>query len=306
MTSAAMTGRRDALDAGAVSLLVCLCALWGVQQVAIKVASAGISPIMQGGVRSLGSALLVWGWSAWRGVPLFTRDGSLWPGLAAGGLFAGEFVLLYEGLTRTTAAHGVLFLYSAPFFVALGAHLFIPGERIRRRQAGGLLCAFAGLAVAFGDALQVPTAQQSLGDLLTLGAAVLWAATTVLIKSSRRLATTSANKLLLYQLGTSAVMLPPLALLLGEPGFTDPTPAVLIAFAYQIVVVAFASYLVWFWLITRYPASRLSVFTFLTPLFGLLAGWALLGEPITPALIGAMGLVCVGLVLVNWPGRGSP
>jgi drug/metabolite transporter (DMT)-like permease len=281
-----------------MAILVVLCALWGFTQVTIKVAGTGFSPLCQAGLRSTGSALLLWAWSAARGVPLFRRDGSLGHGSLIAVLFAAEFVLIYWGLTLTTAARGVLFVYAAPFVVAVGAHVFVPGERLGGVKVLGLACAFTGLAIAFADALRLPSRRELVGDLMELGGAVCWGATTVLIKGSRHVHL-SPNKTLFYQLAGSALLLLPLSAAIGEPGVTAPTPVAILALAYQIVVVAFASYLAWFWLLRRYPASQLSAFSFLTPLFGMAAGALVLGEPVGPALALAMALVAAGIYLVN-------
>jgi drug/metabolite transporter (DMT)-like permease len=291
---------RQALDSAAALILLLVCAAWGLNQVAVKVTNAGISPVLQVGLRSVGSAILVLIWSRARGVPLAARDGTLGYGLAAGLLFTVEFVLIYVGLTLTTASRGVIFLYTAPFVVAVGAHLFVPGDRLTRLKLVGLLAAFGGLVIAFAEGLRLPSHRELLGDLLCLAAAVLWGATTVLIKASP-LVRVRAEKTLLYQLGVSALTLPVASLLLGEPGVFRPTPLVLSAFAYQTVVVAFASYVTWFWLITRYPASSLAAFSFLTPVFGVMFGGLLLGEPITPALVASVALLAAGIYLVNRP-----
>ena len=155
-----------------MAVLLFLCAIWGFTQVTIKLANAGFSPLFQAGLRSAGSAALLWAWSAWTGVPLFRRDGTLAYGALIATLFAGEFVLIYEGLVLTTAARAVLFVYTAPFVVALGAHFFVPGERLTGLKAVGLACAFVGIAVAFADALRLPTRRELAGDLLELGGAV--------------------------------------------------------------------------------------------------------------------------------------
>ena len=295
-----MSQRHNQLDATATILMVILCACWGVNQVAIKLGNAGISPIFHAGLRSLGSAALVWAWSASQGVRLFSRDGTFRVGLLVGALFAGEFVFIYVGLLYTTASRAVLFIYTAPFVVAIGAHFWIPGERLRPRQVGGLIGAFCGLALAMSDALRLPTHRELLGDAMELVAAVLWGATTVTIKASR-LSAVAPQKTLFYQLAVSAIVLPPIALLMGEPGIFAPTPLVLAMLGYQVIVVAFISYLAWFWLVSHYPAGRLSAFTFLTPLFGLIAGAVLLGETVTWALIAALALVGAGIYLVNRP-----
>lgn len=293
-----MSPRHTRIDATAATLMIVLCAIWGLNQVAAKVVNAGISPLLQAGLRSAGAALLLWAWSSYRGVRLFDRDGSLPAGLLAGAFFALEFALIFWGLEFTTAARAVVFLYTSPFWVALGVHLLVPGEHLQRHQVAGLVTAFAGVVIAFSDGLSFPSWSQIIGDVMLLGAGLLWGATTVVVKASR-LATVSANKTLLYQLGVSGVTLPIASLLLGEPGIFAATPFLWSILAFQTVVVAFVTYLMWFWLVAHYPAGRLSSFTFLTPLFGLIAGGVLLDEPITVALVIAMVLVGAGIWLVN-------
>lgn len=297
--------KHDHLDARATLTMLVLCALWGLQSVAIKVAVADVPPVLQAAIRSIGAAGLVGLWAWARGIRLLAADGTLWAGIGAGALFGTEFMVLYWGLEYTTASRAVLFLYTAPFVVALGVHLLVPGERLNRWQAVGLLCAFAGVAAAFSDGLAMPTATQMIGDGMALLAAVLWGATTVLIKASP-LARAPAVKTLLYQLVVSAAILPLASLGLGESWAVLAAPAAvapvaLLGIAYQTVVVASISYVTWFWLISTYPAGRLAAFSFLTPLFGMLAGGLLLGEPLTPGLMVAGVLVAVGIRLVNNP-----
>ncbi|HEX6980850.1 MAG TPA: DMT family transporter [Alphaproteobacteria bacterium] len=289
---------RPHLDATAMSTMVVLCALWGLQQVAIKVANAGISPVLQAGLRSAGAAVLIWIWAATRGIRLVDRNTPMGLAILIGVLFGAEFLLIYQGLTFTTASRSVILLYTAPFFVAIGAHLFIPGERLRLLQWFGLASAFGGIVVTFGDALRLPTRHELIGDAMIICAAALWAATTVVIKATR-LRTLEPSKTLFYQLAVSGAALPIAAVALGEPGITAVTPLVAASLFYQTVIVAFMSYLAWFWLVKHYPASRLSAFSFLTPLFGVSAGALLLSEPITTALITALMLVTAGIYLVN-------
>ena len=288
---------RKALDARAFSLMLGLTALWGFQQVAIKLTAPDISLVMQAGLRSVIATALLLAWAQWRGTPLFGRDGTLGAGIAAGLLFGGEFIFIYGGLQHTAASRMVVFIYLAPVLTALGLHWLVPGEKLVRTQWVGVLVAFAGIALAFGDGFA--TARGSLlGDFFGLLAALLWAATTVLIRATG-LARISAAKTLFYQLVVSAPMLLAASLLMGEKGVVALTPLALASLAYQGVLVAFGSYLVWFWLLTRYLAARLSVFSFLTPLFGVLFGVLILREPLTPSFIGAALLVGAGIVLVN-------
>lgn len=290
---------RVAPGPAAFGLMVLLCAIWGLQQVAIKLASAEISPILQAGLRSAFGAFLVYAWARWRGIGLFARDRSLRPGLLAGLLFGLEFVFIFVGVERTTVSRMVVFLYTAPCFTVLGLHFFVAGERMAWRQWVGVLMAFAGLLLAFIDKA---SGGSPAGDAFGVLAALFWAATTVVIRATP-LAQVTATKVLLYQLGVSAVVMFPLSWLVGERGIGGLSAPTLWAIAYQIVVVAFLSYLAWFWLLTRYLAGRLLVFSFLTPLFGVLFGMLLMGDRPSVHFFVAAEMVVIGIVLVNLPAR---
>jgi len=284
----------------AFALMILLCAIWGFQQITIKVAMEGISPVMQSGLRSAAGLALLTLWALWRRQALFQADGTLRMGLLAGALFAIEFVFIYAGLAHTTASRMIVFLYSAPCLTVLGLHWFVPGERLGLRHFAGIALAFAGLAIGF---LGGGNGQSTwLGDLLGLLGAVGWAATTVLIRASG-LSRISATKVLWYQLAVSAVVMLPLSPLMGDTGVVMAalSPSVLAAMLYQAVVVAFASYLAWFWLLQRYVVGRLMVFSFLTPIFGVVFGVIFLGDPLTPSFLVAAACVAAGILLVNLP-----
>ena len=301
-----MSDRKTNLDGLAiVSLLLC-CALWGLNQVAAKLALADVPPLIQAGTRSLGAALLV-AWWAWRGgVSLSPRNGTLGAGLLAGTLFAAEFACVFIGLQYTSASRMIVFLYASPFVVALGLPLVAHSERPGAVQWLGLAAAFGGVAWAFAEGFSAGFVaagpQQWLGDTLGLTAAVLWGATTLVIRGSR-LANAAPEQTLLYQLLVSGVLLTAASLAMGEvwpaPSSLGLRPLLLIGF--QTVVVTFASFLLWFWLVRHYPATRVTAFTLLTPLFGLMAGVVLLGEPLTLRLLLACAAVLVGITLVNRP-----
>ncbi|HSU06618.1 MAG TPA: DMT family transporter [Acetobacteraceae bacterium] len=294
---------RDRIDAIAASILVVCCMLWGVQQVAIKAAAgASMPPLLQASLRSVVAAALVCGWTLLRGGrrELFARDGSFWPGMGIAALFAVEFLFLYPGMQLTTASRGVVVLYTAPFWVAGGAHLLVPGERLRTRQVVGFLAAFLGVGCAVADGLR-HGGGSLIGDGMVALAAAAWGLTTVAVKANRVLRTLSPGKLLLYQLGGSAPILFAFAAWQGELTVATTTPAAWAWLGYQTVVVAFASYLIWFWLITHYPAGRLSAYTFLSPLFGIAAGALILNEHASIELALALLFVAIGIRLVNGP-----
>ncbi len=295
-----MTKTDQTLDPLAMLVLVVLCASWGLQQVAIKIASQGISPVLQSGIRSIIASVLIWIWMKARREPILEKDGTLWWGIAAGLLFTGEFFFVYLGLGFTFASRAAIFLYMSPFVVAIGSQIFIPNENLRTIQIVGLSCAFVGIVVAFNESLSFPTYKMLIGDSMLVLAAVFWGATTVLIKASP-LAGISPAKTLLYQLAVSAVILPAGSLIIGEPGIILMSPLIVGSLAYQVIWVAFVTYLVWFWLIRRYFVSRVASFTFLTPIFGVLAGHILLNEAISSSLVVALLLVGTGIYLVNRP-----
>jgi drug/metabolite transporter (DMT)-like permease len=294
-----MTSNRLPLDARAYALLLACTMLWGLQQVAIKLALPAVSPLTQAGIRSTLAAALLLGWARWRGIPLFGRDGTLGAGIVAGVLFGAEFFFIYGGLAHTTASRLVVFVYLAPVLTALGLALWVPGERLARLQWAGVLLAFVGLVTAFADGLAAPGRSTLLGDAFGAVAALLWAATTVLIRASP-LARIAAEKTLLYQLAVSALLLPLAAWAIGEPGIVRIDAVAAGSLLFQGVAVAFASYLAWFWLLTRYYAGRLAVFSFLAPLFGVAFGVWLLGERLSPTFALAALMVGGGIGLVNF------
>ncbi|HKS62573.1 MAG TPA: DMT family transporter [Xanthobacteraceae bacterium] len=269
---------------------------WGLNQVSVKLALPEIPPFIQATVRSIGAFIIVAIWARWRGVSFSLRDGTLAAGVAAGVLFGIEFLLIFPGLQFTAASRATLFIYTAPFVVALGASLLL-GERLRAVQWLGLLCSFAGLVVAFG----VPDAaggKQLIGDIMMVGAGVAWGATTLVIKGTA-LRTAPPEKVFAYQIGVSIPMLALGILLTGERMAAMPSAWSLGWLAYQTFWVVSLTFLVWFAMIQRYSPSRLSAFTFLTPLFGVASGHFVLGEPISWAFGAAVALVIAGLVLVN-------
>jgi drug/metabolite transporter (DMT)-like permease len=294
------TERKLKLDTLAVASLVLCCFLWGLNQVAAKVAIAEVPPLAQAAIRSLGGGALVLLWAAWRGIRLFERDGSLPGGLTAGLLFAAEFGCIFLGLQYTTASRMAVFIYISPFVVALGMPFIAKAEKLKPAQMAGLVIAFAGVAWGFAEGFTRPAAGdlQWLGDALGVAAGVLWGATTLAIRGSR-LSAASAEKTLLYQLGISGIALALAAAALGQPWAPTLSALTWASLIFQVVIVTFASYLLWFWLVRHYPATRLASFTLLTPVFGLLLGALLLGEPITARLVIALAAVAGGIVLVN-------
>ena len=299
MSSDRLSASGRPLSAGAVALMLMLCLSWGFNQIAVKLVLPDVPPMLQALTRSIGAlpVLLIIGWV--RGVKLFARDGTLWPGLSAGVIFGIEFVLIYRGLLLTSASRAVVFLYTAPFFVALGSHLFL-GERLRISQWGGLGLCFAGVALAIGVPQANVDANVLLGDLLIVGGGALWAATTLLVKATA-LISAPAEKGLGYQVAVSIPILSFAAWISGEKITHVPHLLSVSLLAYQAVWVVGLTFTLWFALVKAYSASKLSAFTFITPLFGVVASYFILHDTLTLAFGAAALLVVAGLYLVNRP-----
>lgn len=292
--------KRDHVDTLAVGMMLMLTFAWGFNQVLIKVSTEGYSPIFLTFARSTMAALLVFAWCHFRGIKLFEKDGTLIAGTIVGLLFGAEFALIFIGLDLTTVARGTLLVNTMPFWVLLGGHFFL-GEKITPMRLAGVVLAFGGVALVFSDELSLPDRSALTGDLICLVAGLLWGATTIVIKMSR-LATARPEKTLLYQLVVSGVMVIPL-IPFGGPMLRDPdllsTGSLLLQAAF---IVAF-TYLLWFWLVRRYPASGLTSFAFLSPVHGVILGGLLLNEPLSVNIFIALGLIAAGLLLVNRPAR---
>jgi drug/metabolite transporter (DMT)-like permease len=283
----------------AIALMLILCISWGFNQIAVKLALPDIPAMMQATFRSIGAlpVLLIVGWI--RGVKFFERDGSFWPGVLAGILFSFEFVLIYQGLRFTTASRAVVFLYTAPFFVALGSFRLL-GERLRASQWTGLALSFAGVALAIGVPQANVDSSVLFGDLMIVGGGALWGATTVIAKGTKlRLA--APEKALGYQVAISIPILAAAAWLSGEKLTHVPGPLAISVVTYQAIWIVGLTCTIWFALVQAYSASKLSAFTFITPLFGVVASYLIMHDQLTPAFGAAAVLVIAGLYLVNRP-----
>jgi drug/metabolite transporter (DMT)-like permease len=287
------------LDRFATLVMCGLCASWGLNQVAAKIALVDIAPVTQSALRSgLGSIVLL-GY-AWRARPaIFRRDGAFWPGLVIGLLFAAEFIALFLSLQWTTASSAVLFLFTSPFFVGLGALVALPNERLRPLQWLGMALAFLGVAIGLAKSSAGATL---FGDLLALLAGAFWGATTVVLKATR-LRAIDPVKVLLYQTITGTLASALLALAIGEPWPVHVGLAPALSLAYQSIYIVAFTYVVWFWLLGTYRAAELSAFTFASPIVGVLAGWLILGDELTPTFLASVALVAAGILTINWPAR---
>ena len=293
---------RKSLDGLAVSSMVVLCLIWGMQQVAMRSIAADVAPLLQVALRSGVAAALVWVFGR-----MIVRDNwlqgvALGPGSLIGVLFAAEFVFVAEGLRLTTASHMAVFLYTAPMFAAVGLQLVLPAERMTRAQWVGIALAFVGIVMTFvgPGALggEGPSASNwILGDFFGICGGATWGMTTVAVRATR-LSEAPASQTLFYQLGWAFVILLPSAFIFGQSTFHG-TPLVWASLGFQAIIVCFISYFAWFWLLRIYLASRLGVLAFLSPLFGVAMGALVLRERLDPTFLAGAALVLAGMLVVN-------
>lgn len=297
-----MTQRKDHLDWLAMGTLVGLSLFWGFQQSLVRWTVPFVPPVFQVSIRLALAALCILVWCRARGIALFERDGTARAGVLAGFLFAMEFGTLYPALQLAPAAQVTVFLYTSPLWVALIVPLVVKSEHLNKRQWAGLVLAFVALANALWKDVMVGSdlAGQGLGNLLALMAGLSWGLTTVVIRTMG-LVRVSPEKILFYQVGTSAVVLPWVSLALGETWAWPSGGLVWGSLLLQSAGGAFLSYLIWMWLLTRYPATLLSAFVFLTPVFAAILGVGLFGETLGAAHVLALLGVTLGIVMVNWP-----
>lgn len=292
---------KSGLPARAVLLMLLLCLTWGGNMVAIKFSVGEIPPIFAAGLRSLVSGALVALLMRARGESLFASKRAALHGFVVGTLFGLEFACIYLGLKLTLATRTSILLYTHPFFVAVGAHFLLKGDKLHLKKSLGLILAFSGILVLFLKDWGPASLSTLPGDLLILLGAFGWALTTLYIK--RYLTSISSPlQVLFYQLFFSFPLLMALSLFVEKAPSASISAPALWSFAYQCVIVAFISYVAWFELIHRYNVSLLAAFTFFTPVFGVFLSWLFLpGEELKPALLVSLVLVCLGILLVNRP-----
>ncbi|MGD8415592.1 MAG: DMT family transporter [Pseudomonadales bacterium] len=289
--------RRERMDTFGASLLIGFNLLLGLNQALVKLVNAGFAPFFQVGLRSACAFLPVFAYALWMRKRVSVTDGTLFPGIVNGVLFSAEFCLLFLALDLTTVSRVSLFFYTMPLWVAIGAHVLVPGERLSGIKVLGLGIALAGIALALLGGHDSGSGASWRGDLIALAAAFCWGAIALLTRTSR-LSQTSPEMNLLYQLAISSVIVLPLAVFLGDT-VREPTPAILGMFTFQVLVIVAVGFVLWFWILSIYPVASMASFSLLTPVFGIFFGWLIFDDPLPPTFLGALALVGVGLLLVN-------
>jgi drug/metabolite transporter (DMT)-like permease len=289
--------RKDRIDAFGATVLIIFSAMLGLNQVLVKLVNAGMGPLLQAGLRSACALVPVLIFALIMRRRITFSDGSLIPGIICGTLFAAEFMLLFQALEYTSVSRASVLFYTMPVWVALGAHYLIPGEGLTKARVVGLLLAVGGIVAARWRNETPATPNALMGDLMCLLAASFWAAI-ALIARTTDLKKSSPEMQLVYQLLVSAPIMLIAAWWTGDL-IRELTMVHIGIFAFQVLGIVSIGFLTWFWILSIYPASDMASFGFLAPVFGVIFGWFILDETITPTIIAALALVGIGIVLVN-------
>lgn len=287
--------RKSHIDGFGASSLVVFAALLAFNQVVIKVTNGGFSPVFVAAFRSIIAVFVLGGWMRFRGIAFVVKGDLLWFGILSGVLFSLEFICLYVALDLTDVSRASVIFYSMPVWLALSAHLFLPGERLNSLRLAGLALAMGGVGVALMD--RAGGQANIWGDLAALGAAWGWAGIALMLRL-KPLNQIKPEAQLMWQILVSAVILSAVAPLFG-PLLRDPELIHMAGVAFQSLGVVCFGYVFWFWLLTIYPAASVASFSFLSPVLSVLFGWWLLGESVGPSIWAALGLVVLGLMLIN-------
>jgi len=288
--------QQHTIDITGASLLIGFTVVLAFNQVVIKVSNDGFQPAFQAGMRSLGAIFLIWAWMRWKtqSVRLPRR---LWlVGAWTGFLFAAEFICLFTALDLTSVARVSILFYSMPVWLGIFAHFLLPGEQLTTARALGLVLSMTGVTWAVLE--RDPATEGSmLGDVLAIIAALSWAGIALTVRLSRLREETPETQLFVQQLVAAPILIG-FGLWVGQP-ITEPTTLHWAGIIYQTVIVAFAGFLLWFYLVAKYTASGVASFSFLSPVFAVFMGWGILDERIGTGTWGALIFVSIGLILIN-------
>ena len=295
MTPAEIRNERVGPRAGALALLAAV--LWGGNSVFIKMGLDGMPPLAMAAVRFLLGALVVWAAAFFSGISCRVPQAQMRGLIGLALLFIAQIGLLNVGTDFTTAGRSTVLISAYPFFIALSAHFFIPGDRLNLSKALGLGCSFAGVVLILGRSLVLRESEYLLGDILVLVSGALLGLRQVVLK--RLVQGLHTYQVLFWQATLSLPIFAALSLVFEADAPYDPTLPVIGAVLYQGVVVAGLCFILWVSLLQHHSASRLGIFGFVTPVIGVLLSGSLLQELLTWELLASMGLVAAGIAVAN-------
>ncbi len=283
------------LDGRAAGVAILVMAILGGSYTAGKIALQDLPVFGTLVLRMLITTATLGAFAWWARVPLLYRAGEAWFIAAQTGFFLMAQTLLFVGLTMTSAGRASILFNMQPFFTLLLLPLLVPSERLTVRRWLGTAVAFVGVALVLGE--RGAGGGSLLGDFLVLLSALGWTGNVILNKRMPRDIHPAA--VIFWSAAASIPVFAALTLLL-EPGATwSFTPGAVTSVLYLGMIAATLGFVLMVWLINTYSASRVNVFVFLSPVFGVIISLVILGEPITwmQALGGAA--VAAGILIVS-------
>ena len=279
-----------------IALSLLLAFLWGGNSPSIKIGLADFPPMALAFLRFVIGLVIIGGWALYRGVSLRLRKGELPRLLLLTTIFILQIICLNTGTLYTTASRSTIFINVYPFFTALFAHFWIPGERLSVPKTLGIVVAFSGVFVTVAPNLGEGETSV-LGDLIVLVSGCFLGLRVVVTKLL--IQSIHPYRLLAWLLTLSLPCYVTMSLLFERGLPMQLTLRSSAALLYQGGVIAGFCFLAWTAVLERYSASKLVVLFFATPLSGVVFSYVFLGDALTLSLLVGAVLVAAGIYLVN-------
>ena len=284
-------------NAKMIAFALTLAVLWGGNSVSIKIALEGVPPLALAGFRFLLALMAVTAWSISQRVSIRLKRGELRPLLLLGIAFVLQIITLNIGTLFTSAARSTIMINFFPFFTALFAHYWVPGDRLTLLKIAGIGLAFCGILITFAPSLQLGANTSLVGDLIVILSASLLGLRTVITK--RLIQSIHPYRLLIWLMIISLPCFFGSSLILEDRSNYEISPEVITAILYQGLIVAGVCFVGWTSILKKHSPSKLVVLSFATPISGIVFSNLLLGDELGLSLIAGAVLVALGIFLVN-------
>ena len=291
--------KKNKIDAFGAGALISFSLLLGINHVVIKIVNVGLNPIFFAGIRSFIAFLFIIIWMKFTRKTIVFNKKNTNICLIAGLVFALEFLFLFLALDFTSVSRNSIIYYSMPLWLTILLFFTKNKEKLSFIKLLGLILAFSGvvISVSKNDSGLIINSSSLFGDFLAFLAALFWALLIIIAKNS------NFNKempemQLLWMVMVSGPILICFSFFIEDP-IRDFQIIHIWGLLFQSIVVVAGGFLFWLWLLSKYPASGVASFSFLTPIFTIFFGWLILSEVMTPDFIFAAFLVITGLILIN-------
>ncbi len=291
--------KKNKIDTFGAIALVSFSLLLGINHVVIKIVNDGLNPIFFAGIRSFIAFLfiIIWMKITKKTIVFNTKNKIIC--LVAGLVFALEFLFLFLALDFTSVSRNSIIYYSMPLWLTILLFFTKNKENLSFIKLFGLILAFSGVVISVynNDTGLIINSSSLFGDFLAFLAALFWALLIIIAKNSNFNKETPEMQLL-WMVMVSGPILICFSFFIENP-IRDFQIIHFWGLLFQSIVVVAGGFLFWLWLLSKYPASGVASFSFLTPIFTIFFGWLILSEVMTPDFLFAAFLVIIGLILIN-------